>query len=301
MSTDLYDFPGRENYQVSETIYLSASRLKSWTKEVFMKLTLSEEHATIMSEVLVESDLLGVDTHGTYKIALWVKRLLEKGTNAHAQFQIVHETPTTAVVDAQAGFGQVAGFKAMDLAIRKSDQIGSGFVAVRNSTSLTAARYYALKAANAGKIGIVLTNADPVAAPFGGRTPLFGTNPWCIAVPGDEYPIIMDTATTVANWTKLVVYANEEKEIPGGWALDENGNSTVDPKEAMKGSVLHVGAHKGYMFGLFAEIFSGVLGGGLFLNQVLSYGRFDQPTNTSHFIGAMNVDALCLFRNLKTG
>ncbi|MFC0560644.1 Ldh family oxidoreductase [Halalkalibacter alkalisediminis] len=286
----LYDFPGRENYPVSETVNLSAFELKRWTKEVLSLIGLSNKHATIMAEVLVESDLLGVDTHGTYKIALWVKRALNKGTNPKAEFQIVHETPTTAVVDAQAGYGQIMGSLAMDLAMKKSNLYGSGFVVVRNSTSLTAARYYALKAAKSGKIGMVLTNADPVSAPFGGKTPMLGTNPWCIAVPGEEFPIVMDTATTVSNWTKLVVYSNAEESIPDGWALNADGQPTNDPNEAMKGSVLPVGGHKGYMFGLFTDILTGVLGGGAFLNQVLSYGHVDQPTSTSHFIGAINVD-----------
>ncbi|WP_209125648.1 Ldh family oxidoreductase [Alkalihalobacillus sp. BA299] len=286
----LYDFPGREDFSVTEMTHLSAAHLKEWTKEVFVSIGLSDEHATIMAEVLVETDLLGVDTHGTYKMGLWVKRALNRGSNPKAEFQVVHETHTTAVVDAQAGFGQVMGDLAMDLAMRKSDLFGSGFVVVRNSTSLTAARYYALKAAKAGKIGIVLTNADPVSAPYGGRTPMLGTNPWCIAVPGDEFPIVMDTATTVSNWTKLVVYSNADKSIPDGWALNADGEPTNDPNEAMKGSVLPVGGHKGFMFGLFADILSGVLGGGAFLNQVLSYGHVDKPTNTSHFIGAININ-----------
>lgn len=150
-NSTLYDFPGREKFIVSETAYISASALKQWTKNVMTSIEMSNHDADIMADVLVESDLLGVDSHGTYKIGLWVKRALQKGTDPKAEFQVIHETPTTAVVDAGTGYGQIMGTLAMNLAMEKSDQYGSGFVVVRNSTSLTAARYYALKAAKQGK------------------------------------------------------------------------------------------------------------------------------------------------------
>ncbi|MET3504664.1 Ldh family oxidoreductase [Halalkalibacter oceani] len=295
----LYDFPGREQFSVDESMRIPATHLKTWTTEVLSAVGLSDDHAVIMANVLVESDLLGVDTHGTYKIGLWVKRALHHGSNPKAKFNVVHETPTTAVIDGQAGFGQVMGDLAMNLAMEKADAVGNGFVVVRNSTSFTAARYYTLKAARAGKIGIALTNADPVAAPYGGRTPMLGTNPWCIAVPGEEFPIVMDTATTVSNWTKLVVHLNEGSRIPDGWALNAAGEETTDPQAAMNGSVLPAAGHKGYAFGLFADILTGVLGGGAFLNQVLSYGYVDQPMNTSHFLGAISVDGFMPVQQFK--
>ena len=118
-----------------------------------------------------------------------------------------------------------------------------------------------------------------------------GTNPWCIAVPGETYPLVMDTASTVTAWTKLVVYANAGKKIPDGWALDAQGNPTNDPVAAMHGTVLPVGGHKGFMFGLFADILTGVLSGGAYLDQVLNYGHVDKPTKTSHLLAAIQVNA----------
>jgi LDH2 family malate/lactate/ureidoglycolate dehydrogenase len=300
VSDNIYDFPGREKFHVEATVNIQAESLKKWTANVMSSVGMSKDDAQIMAEVLVESDLLGVDTHGLYKIGLWVKRALQGGSDPKAEFRIMHEAKTTAAVDAGTGFGQVMGYKGMQLAMEKADQYASGFVTIRNSTSLTAARYYAIQAAKQGKIGLVLTNADPVAAPWGGTTPMLGTNPWCIAVPGEEYPVVMDTASTVTAWTKLVVHANAGKKIPDGWALDANGNPTNDPIEGMNGSVLPMGGHKGFMFGMFADIFSGVLSGGAFLNQTLNYGVVEKPTNTAHFFGAFDVEGFMSLTEFKS-
>jgi len=290
-STVPYDLaPARVTGRVLPTV-VQAQPLKDWCIAVFEAVGLSHDDAVIMSHVLVETDLLGVDTHGVLKVPMYVRRAREGGDNPRAQFKILRESATTARVDADGGYGQVAGWKAMGLAVDKAAAHDVGFVSVFNSNTLTAARIYTMRAAEKGMIGICVTNGCPVMPPPGGQKRLVGTNPWSIAVPGGDFPVVMDSAVTTVPRTRLALAAMRGEPIPSGWATDAMGNPTTDLAAAINGMLLPMGGHKGYAWGVMADLLTGVLAGDRMANEVTHYGLYHQPTGVSHLLGAIRVDA----------
>ena len=287
---------------------VDAGTLQSFCTTVFEKLGVRPSDAAITSEILVSADLRGVDSHGVARLPRYVHGLRDGVMLPVVDPQIVHETPTTATVDACDGLGQPAGHFGMELAIRKAQETGSGFVAVRNSNHYGIAGYYALMALPHDLIGFSLTNADTLVVPTFGRKALFGTNPISIAVPaGEERPYVLDMATSTVPRGKLEVYNRLGKEMPIGWATDAEGNPTQDAGLALQGLAsrdilggllplggageLHSG-HKGYGLALFVEIMCGVLAGSGFGEMVYPVGAEGKPlpSKIGHFFGAMRID-----------
>jgi LDH2 family malate/lactate/ureidoglycolate dehydrogenase len=222
----------------------------------------------------------------------------------------VKETATTALIDGERSLGQVVGKKGMELAIAKAKKHGTGFVTIRNSNHYGIAGYYALMAADAGCIGISMTNAAPLVVPTFGRDALLGTNPISIAIPADGRPFILDMATSVVPRGKLEVYDRQGKAMPVGWAVDEKGHITQDPtrvltnlKKRAGGGILPLGGageefggHKGYGLALAVEILCGTLSASAFGGQ--TYVN-EQSANVGHFFGAIDVAAFRPLDELK--
>lgn len=266
--------------------------LKHWCTNVLTHVGVSKEDAQVMSYVLVETDLMGVDTHGVLKFPMYVKRAQNGGDNPKAKLSIIKESPTTALCDGEGGYGQVMGWRAMELAIEKAKKNDVGFVSVRNSNTLTASRLYSKLATDHGYIGICITNGTPQMPPPGGKKRLLGTSPWSFGVPGKEFPVIFDMACTVVGWTKLAMMAMQgETKVPGNWAVTEEGNPTTNLMEAMSGLMLPFGGHKGYALSCMAEILTGVLSGGLVSDELGYYGNYDENTGISHLLGAIKIDS----------
>ena len=287
----IYDASARSAVAGPLPTVIQAGPLEDWCGAVMEAVGMSSEDARIMAHVLVETDLMGVDTHGVLKLPMYVKRARQGGSNPRAQLSVVRQSATTARADSEEGFGQVIGWKAMGLAVEKARHHDVGFVSVFNSNTLTAERIYTRRAADAGMIGLCITNGDPQMAPLGGRTKLVGTNPWSVAVPGIRFPVVMDMASTTVAWTKLALAAMKEEPVPGHWALDEEGSPTTDPRRGMEGSVTPLGGHKGYALGVMGEILTGVLGGGRMADEVTNYGIYHQNTGVSYLLAAINIEA----------
>jgi LDH2 family malate/lactate/ureidoglycolate dehydrogenase len=297
--SSIYDAPRRPQRAGPLPDRIDAPALKDWTAAVLHAAGLSSGDAGIMAHVLVETDLMGVDTHGVLKLPMYIRRALAGGSNPGAQLRIVRESATTALADAEGGFGQVMGWKAMELAIEKARRHDVGIVSVTNSNTLTAQRVYTLRAAEAGMIGICVTNADPQMAPVGGRKKLLGTNPWSVAVPGGQFPVVFDQASTTVAWTKLALAAMRGEALPPGWALDEQGSPTTDPQAGMAGSVTPLGGHKGFALAVMAEILTGVLSGGRVADEITNYGTVAANTGVSHLLMAINVEAFQPLESFK--
>jgi len=298
---------------------VDANRLKSFCIQVFEELGVAPSDAQIASDVLVSADLRGVDSHGVARLSRYYVKYLKQGmVPARFETQIVHETPTTAVMDGGAGLGLVVAYRAMELAIAKARKHYVGFVAVRNSTHYGMAGYYAMMALKHDMIGISSTNAKAIVLPTLGRDPMLGTNPISIAVPaGQERPFVLDMATSIVPQGKLEVYERLGKPIPLGWATDEKGQLTTDTSRALKnvierrgGGLLplgglgeEMGGHKGYGLALAVDIFSGMLSGAAYLaltDPVDKTGR-PLPSNLGHFFGAFRVDGFRPLSEFKSG
>jgi L-2-hydroxycarboxylate dehydrogenase (NAD+) len=293
---------------VTEPVMVRAETLKRFCIHVFEKLGVAPSDAQIASDVLVAADLRGVDSHGVARLSRYYVKYLQQGiVPARFETKIVHETPTTAVMDGGTGLGLVVAYRAMQLAIAKAKEHYVGFVAVRNSTHFGIAGYYAMMALEHDMIGISTTNAKAIVLPTFGREPMLGTNPISIAVPaGQEYPFVLDMATSTVPQGKLEVYERLGKPIPLGWATDEKGQPTTDTSRVLKnviegrgGGLLPLGGsgeemsgHKGYGLSLAVDIFAAMLSGAAwsaFAAPVDETGR-PLPSNLGHFFGAIRID-----------
>ena len=279
--------------------------LVQFTKNVFAAIGCSASDSNLAAEGLLRADLRGIDSHGIARLTGYV-RLWEAGrANAKPNIEIVHETLSTGVVDGDRGLGLVVAPFAMDLAIQKAKNVGSGWVAVRNSNHFGIAAQHAMKAMDEEMIGIVMTNASALVAPTFSIERLLGTNPICVAIPsGKEPPFVADLATTTAANGKLEILQRKNTEAPLGWIQDRNGNSSTNPHELKGGGALlplggdkDHGSHKGYALGAIVDIFSGVLSGANYGPWVPPFPAYVPiPENMpglgiGHFFGAMRIDA----------
>lgn len=283
----------------------SYDQLYKFTHDILLKLGCSELHAQIGAEVLLSADLRGVDSHGVARLSGYV-RLWEKGRiNANPSIKIVHETPSTAVVDGDGGLGLVVAPYAMNVAIEKASKAGTGWVSVKNSNHYGIAGYHAMMALDHDMIGISLTNASPLVSPTFSKERLLGTNPISVAIPAkEEPPFVADMATTTAANGKLEILQRKGKDAPWGWIQDKEGNPTTSANGVKDGGALlplggdrEHGSHKGYALGAIVDIFSAVLSGANYGPWVPPFVAFLEPDpnpvgeGIGHFFGAMRVDA----------
>jgi len=285
-----------------------ADPLRDFCARVFEKMNVPLDHAVVTADVLVAANLRGINSHGVARLKRYVNGLRDGVMLARPKIEIVHQTPCTALVDGGAGLGPPVGVRGMKLAIRKAQEVGVGFVAVRNSNHYGIAAYYSMMALEHELIGISMTNAAVLVVPTFGKDAMLGTNPISVAAPtGAERPFVLDMATSTVSRGKLEVYDRQEKPLPSGWATDEEGVATTDAHRVVDnllaragGGLLPLGGegellrgHKGYGLVLLVDILSGVLPGAGYANTI--YPKTPEgkplPADVGHFFGAIRVDA----------
>jgi LDH2 family malate/lactate/ureidoglycolate dehydrogenase len=286
------------------SLIIQEDKLRAFTESVFIRIGCSENHAKLAADVLIASDLRGIDSHGVARLSGYIRLWEKKRINATPNITIVHETPTTATVDGDSGLGLVVAPFAMNLAIEKAEKYGSGWVAVRNSNHFGIAGYHALNAVKKYMIGFAMTNASPLVAPTFTTERLLGTNPMCYAFPAGKYPpVVVDMATSAAANGKLEIAQRSGKPVPDGWVQTSTGKSTTDA-HALKsgGSLLPLGSdrdhgsHKGFGLSATVDILSAVLSGANYGPWVPPFVSFLDPLpdlpglGIGHFVGAMRVD-----------
>lgn len=275
------------------------------TRSVFQKIGCNKEHADTATRALLSADLRGIDSHGVARLSGYVRLWEVKRVNAAPGIRIIHETPSTAVVDGDSGLGLVVAPFAMKIAIEKAKNVGTGWVSVQNSNHFGIAAHHAMMALEHDMIGIAMTNASPLVAPTFSIDKMLGTNPICVAAPaGNEPPFVADMATTTAANGKLEILQRKNKETPVGWVQDAEGNSSTDANILKKGGALlplggdrEHGSHKGYALGAVVDIFSALLSGANYAPWVPPFPAYvpipaQQPgKGIGHFLGAMRIDA----------
>ncbi len=279
--------------------------LKDFTAELFQCMGCPEDQARTAADCLNQADLRGVDSHGVARLSGYVRLWELKRLNASPEMKIIHETPSTAVLDGDLGLGLVTAPFAMKLAIEKAKIAGTGWVAVQNSNHYGIAGYHAMMALEHDMIGISMTNASPLVAPTFSKSRFLGTNPIAVAIPAlTEPPFVIDMATTTVANGKLEVLQRKGMDAPLGWTQDKDGNPTTDAYSLKKGgSMLPLGGdrehggHKGYCLGAMVDIFSAVLSGANYGPWVPPFVSFLEPPanqvgkGIGHFLGAIRVDA----------
>src|ERR1700694_3498950 len=247
-----------------ETQLFPYEKLLSFTIAIFEKIGCPAEDAVTAATALLSADLRGIDSHGVARLTGYVRLWEASRANTKPNIRIIHETPSTAVVDGDGGLGLVVAPFAMQVAIEKAKNVGTGWVSVQHSNHFGIAGYHALKAVEEDMIGIAMTNASALVAPTFSSERLLGTNPICVAIPaGEEPPFVADLATTTAANGKLEILQRKNEQAPAGWIQDKDGNSTTDPHALKTGGALlplggdrEHGSHKGYALGAVVDIFS---------------------------------------------
>jgi L-2-hydroxycarboxylate dehydrogenase (NAD+) len=279
--------------------------LHSFAKQIFLRIGCSEKDAETAANSLLSADLRGVDSHGVARLPGYVRLWEANRVNVRPVIKIVHETPSTAVVDGDAGLGLVVAPYAMLVAIDKAKLAGTGWVSVKNSNHFGIAGTHAMMALQHDMIGIAMTNGSALVAPTFSTERLLGTNPIAFAIPaGKEQPFVADFATTTAANGKLEILQRKNENAPNGWVQTKTGEPSTDANELKKGGALlplggdkQHGSHKGYALGAIVDIFSAILSGANYGPWVPPFPAYvPMPENIpgegiGHFFGAMRIDA----------
>lgn len=270
----------------------AADILRNFCKNVFTKIGAQNEDAYNIADALIRANLEGVDSHGISRLGIYAKRIIEGRINPNPNIKIEKKGESVLTVDGDNGLGQIVSARAIKEGILLVKKTGSVAIAVRNSNHFGTASYFCQMAANEGVVALAFTNSPPGIPPWGGKKAFFGTNPIAFGFPnGTNAPIIIDMSTSVVARGKIILAAKQNQPIPKGWAINENGEETENPHEALNGAVLPVGGAKGYALALAVEVLTGILSGATFGPHVnnINNEKADKA-NVGHFFVLLDVN-----------
>ena len=298
------------------SVYLEWDMIEDFVNQVFMANGVPKEDAKICTDVLLDADKRGMDTHGLNRLKpIYIYRIQEGIQSAKTEWEIIKETPTTAVMDAHDGMGQVASYHAMDLAIKKAKEFGMGMVAVRNSTHYGTAGYYTEMAAAAGCIGLSGTNARPSIAPTFSVQNKLGTNPLAFAFPTDEeFPFSLDAATSIIQRGEVELRDRQGRDTPAGTVIGSDGSAMTDSPEILQalldgdaalaplgGIGEDLSGYKGYGYATIVEVLSSALQQGNFLSMLSGLDEDGEKIkyHLGHFFLAIDTEAFMGLESFK--
>ncbi len=269
---------------------VAAQELEAFAAAIFEKVGLSPEDAATEAHVLVWANLRGIDSHGVLRIPQYVASVERGGMNPHAHIRIERETPAVLLIEADHAFGPVVTTLAMRCAIAKAAQVGVGWAVIRNTTHQGAMGYYALMAAEEGMAGLAIVCNPPNMAPTGAKAAGVHNSPIAIAVPAKQHgALVLDMATSVAAFGKIQLAIDKGIPIPAGWALDQDGNPTTDPRQAR--ILLPAGGYKGYGLALMFECLTSLFAGNPLLEPILLHTGTVRPGTQNSVVAAVNIAA----------
>ena len=300
----------------AKTNHVDFEILIGFVTDVFKAYGIPEEDAKICTDVLLESDRRGIESHGVNRFKpIYLDRIKAGIQNPVTNFEVVRETATTAVVDGHDGMGQVIGYRSMQMAIEKAKKNGMGMVVARNSTHYGIAGYYATMATDAGCIGITGTNARPSIAPTFGVENMLGTNPLTFGMPTDEeFPFVLDCATSITQRGRIEYYARVGKDTPAGMVIGREGHPMTDSPQILKdlntghaalaplgGIGEELAGYKGYGYATVVEVLSAALQQGNFLRALTGIGANGEkvPFHLGHFFIAIDTEAFMGLESFK--
>ncbi|MBM4241620.1 MAG: Ldh family oxidoreductase [Euryarchaeota archaeon] len=227
--------------------------------ELLSRMKVPLKDAEIVADATVDADIKGFSSHGLGRFPQYITGLKVGTIVPEAEITIEKESISTALINGNHKFGHVVTFRGMEIAIKKAKETGIGLVGIHNSNHFGIAGYYSDMAIMQDMIAIVIANTEPAVAPIGGKEPILGTNPIAIGIPSNKHYVSVDMATSASARGKLMEAMRKGEKIPENVALDTEGNPTIDPEAALKGSILPFGAHKGYALAFMIEILAGPL------------------------------------------
>ena len=289
---------GKEVLKMGNFVYIQEEKLNAFCQDAFEGFGFTPEEAGIIKDVLMMSDMYGIQSHGMQRVVRYHKGI-EKGLiDINAKPEVVFETPVSAVIEGHDAMGQLVGHFAMELAIKKAKESGIGIVSARNSNHYGIAGYYADLALKEGLIGFSCTNSEAIMVPTFARKAMLGSNPIAFTMPAEPFNFFFDASTTVVTRGKLEMYNKLGKELPNGWALNKDGKASQDAGEVLGnisdhvgggimplgGNTEQLGSHKGYGYGMLCEIFASIFSQGGTSNKCMTGGR----SNICHGFMAIN-------------
>ena len=299
----------------NEIVYINSKTLQNFMQDVFVGLGVPQEDANIIAEVLITSDLRGIDTHGIQRCKMYYDRIKQGIYEVKTKIDILKDNQATALWDGNNGIGHVISYKAMKTAIEKAKKYGLGAVAVRNSTHFGIAGYYSLMAIKEGMIGLAVTNARPSIPPTFGVEPMLGTNPLTVGAPTDEeFPFLIDCATSIIQRGKVELNSRINKPMPENTVIDDEGKLLRDPNEILrlmlkrKAALLPLGGkgeetagYKGYGYATVVELLSAALQDGIYLRDTLGIEENGQKRlKVGHFFLAINTEFFAGLESFKS-
>lgn len=293
---------------MAKTNIVDWKTITSFVTDAFVGYGIPRKDAEICADILLESDKRGIESHGVNRFKpIYLDRIKAGIQKPVTEFEVIKDFAATAVVDGHDGMGQVVGYKAMTMAIEKAKKYGMGMVVARNSCHYGIAGYYATMATDAGMIGITGTNARPSIAPTFGVENMLGTNPLTFGMPTDEeFPFVLDCATSIVQRGKIEYYARIGKDTPAGQVIGRNGEALTNSVEILddlntgKAALAPLGGigedlagYKGYGYATVVEILSAALQQGNFLRALSGIGSNKEkiPFHLGHFFIAIDTEA----------
>ena len=289
--------PLKKEYTMAH-VKIKVATMDAFCMEVFQKFGFTEGEARIITDVLLLSDIYGIESHGAQRLVRYHKGIQSGMIKVEAKPEVVFETPVSAVIDGHEGMGQLIGHFGMELAIKKAKESGIGIVTVRESNHFGIAGYYAKMACDQGLIGFGSTNSEAIVVPTFGRKAMLGTNPIAISMPADPYPFFFDASTSVVTRGKFEMYNKAGKPVPDCWGADENGQACTNAGHVLAnikakagggifplgGAEELTGSHKGYGYAMISEIFTAILS----LGMTSNYNLMNNHGGTCHAFAAID-------------
>ncbi len=278
-----------------DPVRVPLSVLRSFCEEVLTVVGVPAQDAALVARSLVQADARELSSHGVVRLLpVYVKRLQMGTTRARPRIRVVRQMGAVALMDGDAGLGQVVGSQAMTKAIELASQLGVSLVAVRDSSHFGTAAFFVEQAIEVDMVGLAMTNAPSNMPPWGGRRKFFGTNPFAVGIPcGEERPVVLDMSTSVVARGKIVMAYKAGECIPPDWAIDAEGRPTQDPAAALEGAVLPLGGYKGAGLALVIDALCGVLSGAAFASHIVDlYDQGDRVQNVGHLFAALQIEAV---------
>lgn len=271
-------------------VKVNVNEARALTQRIFEEASVPAADAGIVADNLISADLCGLSSHGLMRVRPYVRRIRAGLTNPTPR--ITHEQVGQSMfrIDGDRALGQVAVMYALELCMKRAEESGHAIAVINHMNHLGMASFYTRKAAERGFLAFVCTNASPTMAPYGGSECLLGTNPFSVSFEAGKYDnFTLDIATTAVARGKIRMYEKEGKPLPLGWALDAGGNDTTDPAEALAGSLLPMGAHKGYGLAMIVDLLSGVLAGADLSCEAESMFNATAPANTGCYLSLVDI------------
>ena len=275
---------------------ISFDELKSFCKQAYMKVGVPQDEAEIVADLLVRSDLRGIETHGVMRLPIYIQRLEKDYVRKRCEFNLIRRKGATAYITANGSMGHVVSYKAMELAIELAEVHGVSWVSVKDSGHFGVAGLFPMMALEKDMIGHICSNSAPMMAPYGGRERIIGNNPLSYAFPADQcLPVVVDFSCSVVASGRLILMRKRGEKIPLGWAVDKDGLPTEDPYEGYEGggSLAPTGAHKGYGLALAHEMLSALLTGGKWTKDIKSLYEVDETGIQGTCHSFMVIDPEC--------